>query len=334
MKSETPLQRLKEVALLFLKIGALSFGGPAVYIAIMHRETVHKRHWLDDQAFLDLVGATNLIPGPNATEMAIHLGLRRAGWRGFGSAGILFILPGVLATMVLAWAYVRYGTLSQAQWVLYGVKPVVIAIVIQALWSLGKTAVKSVLTALVGIAILVLYLFGLNELLLLFVGAAVTLIFYAARHARWKGTTAVIALPLLKVPLAATVNIVSFSQLTLFLSFLKIGSVLYGSGYVLLAFLRSEFVTRLGWLTNQQILDAIAVGQATPGPVFSSAAFAGYLVGSWPGALLATAGIFLPSFVLVALLSRFMPWARKSPWARAFLDGVNVASLGLMAGVT
>lgn len=193
---------------------------------------------------------------------------------------------------------------------------------------------KSVLTALVGIAVVVLYLFGLNEILLLFAGAAVVLIVYTVRRAQWKGIAAIAVLPLLKVPLGVTASIAGFSQITLFLSFLKIGSVLYGSGYVLLAFLRSEFVTRLGWLTNQQIVDAIAVGQATPGPVFSSATFVGYLAGSWPGALLATIGIFLPSFVFVALLSRFMPWARKSPWARNFLDGVNVASLGLMAGVT
>ncbi len=334
MKDIKLSEHLKEVSLLFLKLGAFSFGGPAVYIALMHRETVRKRHWLEEQDFLDLVGATNIIPGPNATEMAIHLGLRRAGWRGFISAGLLFIIPGMLATMVLSWAYVRYGTMPQAEWILYGVKPVVIAIVLQALWSLGKTAVKSVLTALIGAAVLVLYFFGLNEIMLLFAGAAVVLIVYAARHWQWKGTAAIAALPLLKVPLTAAASVVSFSQLTLFLTFLKIGSVLYGSGYVLLAFLRSEFVTRLGWLTNQQVLDAIAIGQATPGPVFSSATFVGYLVGGWSGALLATVAIFLPSFIFVAALSRFMPWARKSPWAKTFLDGVNVASLGLMAGVT
>jgi len=329
-----PAAAFREVSLLFLKLGAFSFGGPAAYIAIMQRETVRNRHWVDDQEFLDLVGATNLIPGPNATEMAIHLGLKRAGWRGFLSAGVLFMLPGVLATAVLAWAYVRYGSLPEVGWVLYGIKPVVIAIVLLALWDLGRKAVKGAVTALVGAAVLGLYLVGVNEILLLFAGAAVVLAIFAVRRYGWKAASGITLLPLLKGPLTAAAAIAGFSQLGLFLSFLKIGAVLYGSGYVLLAFLRSEFVTRLGWLTNQQLLDAIAVGQATPGPVFSSATFVGYLLGSWPGAVLATLGIFLPSFVFVALLFRFMPWARKSPWARSFLDGVNVASLGLMAGVS
>jgi chromate transporter len=324
----------KEVALLFLKLGAFSFGGPAAYIAIMQRETVRNRNWVDDQTFLDLVGATNLIPGPNATEMAIHLGLRRAGWRGFLSAGVLFIIPGMLATLVLAWAYVQFGSLPEVGWVLYGIKPVIIAVILQALWDLGKKAVKGWVTALVGIGVIAIYMLGLNEILLLFAGAAVTLAIYAIRRYHGKSAVAVVGLPLFKLPLTAIAGVVGFSQTTLFLTFLKIGAVLYGSGYVLVAFMRSEFVTRLGWITNQQLLDAIAVGQATPGPVFSSATFVGYLVGSWPGALLATLGIFLPSFVFVALLSRILPWSKKSPWARNFLDGMNVASLGLMAAVT
>jgi chromate transporter len=261
------------------------------------------------------------------------LGLKRAGWRGFLSAGILFIVPGMLATLVLSWSYVQYGSLPEVGWVLYGIKPVVIAIVLLALLDLGRKAVKGVVTALVGVSVVALYLLGINEILLLFAGAAAVLGVYAVRRYGWKGVSGVALLPLMQVPFSLTASVAAFSQLALFLSFLKIGSVLYGSGYVLLAFMRSEFVTRLHWLTNQQLLDAIAVGQATPGPVFSSATFVGYLVGSWPGALLATFGIFLPSFVFVALLSRFMPWARKSPWARSFLDGVNVASLGLMAAV-
>lgn len=326
-------QAFAEVSLLFLKLGAFSFGGPAAYIAIMQRETVRKRHWLDDQEFLDLAGATNLIPGPNATEIAIHLGLKRVGWRGFFSAGILFILPGMLATMALAWVYVRYGALPEVGWVLYGIKPVIIAIILQALWDLGRKAVKGWVTIAVGIAVLALYLLGVNELVLLAAGAAAVLLFYAGKRYWHKGAVAITILPLSKVALSIS-SIAGFTQLGLFLSFLKIGAVLYGSGYVLVAFMRSEFVERLGWITNQQLLDAIAVGQATPGPVFSSAAFVGYLVGSWPGALLATLGIFLPSFIFVALLSRILPWSKKSPWARAFLDGVNVASLALMAGVT
>lgn len=334
MKALASSERLREVSLLFLKIGAFSFGGPAAYIAIMQREFVRERQWLDDQDFLDLVGATNLIPGPNATEIAIHLGLKRAGWRGLVGAGILFMLPGVLATLALAWAYVRYGSLPEVGWVLYGIKPVVIAIILIALYDLGKKAVKGWVTAAVGIAVLGLYLMGVNEILLLFAGAAGVVLVFATKRYGWKSVAGVAALPMVKVPVSLAAGIAGFTQLGLFLSFLKIGSVLYGSGYVLLAFLQSEFVTRLHWLTGQQLLDAIAVGQATPGPVFSSATFVGYLLGSWPGALLATLGIFLPSFVFVALLSRIMHWSKTSPWVRAFLDGVNVSSLGLMAGVT
>jgi chromate transporter len=330
-----------EVSLLFLKLGAFSFGGPAAYIAIMQREIVRERKWIGDQDFLDLLGATNLIPGPNATEMAIHLGLRRAGWRGFFSAGVLFIVPGAFATVALAWAYVRYGSLPQVGWVLYGVKPVIIAIILQALWDLGRKAVKGPVTAVTGTAVLALYLIGFNEIAVLFAGAAAVVLVYAGRKLWKRAAPAAMLLPLIKLPAAvagaaaaAAAAAAAFSMAGLFFSFLKIGSVLYGSGYVLVAFMRSEFVDRLGWITNQQLLDAIAVGQATPGPVFSSATFVGYLVGSWQGALVATVGIFLPSFIFVALLSRILKWAKSSPWARAFLDGVNVASLGLMAGVT
>lgn len=329
-------ERLKEVALLFLRIGATAFGGPAAYIAIMHREVVRRRAWLDDQQFLDLVGATNLIPGPNATETAIHLGLLRAGWSGFLAAGALFILPGMLATLALAWAYVTYGSLPQVGWILYGIKPVVVAIVGQAIWDLGRRAVKGPLMAVVGAGVIALYLLGFNEIALLFGGAAVVLLVRSGRRLRNAGGLAMLtALPLLKIPLSVLpAGIVPFSQTGLFLSFLKIGSVLYGSGYVLFAFFDSEFVRRLGWLTNQQLVDTIAAGQATPGPVFTSATFAGYLMGGWSSALLATLGIFLPSFIFVGLLSRIMHLTRKWWWTGAFLDGVNISSLGLMAGVT
>lgn len=328
--------RLKEVALLFLKLGTFSIGGPAVYIALMHQEAVRRRHWIDEQRFLDLVGATNLIPGPNAAEMAIHLGLIRAGWSGLIASGALFVLPGMAATLLVAWAYVTYGSIPAVGWVLYGVKPVVIGIVIEALWKLGRKGIKGPTTAIVGIAIVALYVLGANEIALLFGGSAVVLLVHAGRHYLKHDLAAFAPIPtLLQVPLAAlSTSIVPFSQTTLFLSFLKIGSILFGSGYVLLAFLRSEFVVRLGWLTNQQVLDAIMAGQITPGPVFSSATFVGYLVGGWPSALLATLGIFLPSFLFVGLLSRILPYVRKSPWAAVFLDGVNAASLGLMAGVT
>jgi len=329
-------ERLREVSLLFLKLGAFSFGGPAVYIALMHHETVHRHRWIDEQRFLDLVGTTNVIPGPNATEMAIHLGLIRAGWRGLIAAGTLFILPGMAATLLVAWAYVTYGSIPEVGWVLYGVKPVVIGMVIEALWNLGRKGIKGPTTAIVGMGIVALYLLGFNEIALLFGGAAVVLIAYSGRRLIKHGLFAVASIPaLVQIPLT-TLNaaIIPFSQTALLLSFLKIGSVLFGSGYVLLAFLRSEFVVNLGWLTDQQVLDAVVAGQITPGPVFSSATFIGYLVGGWPSALLATLGIFLPSFLFVGLLSRILPFVRKSPWAATFLDGVNVASLGLMAGVT
>ena len=322
--------------MLFLRLGATSIGGPAVSIALMHDEIVRRRHWIDDQRFLDLAGATNLIPGPNATEMAIHLGLIRAGWPGLIAGGALFILPGMAASLLVAWAYVTYGSIPQVGWVLYGVKPVVIAIVIQALWNLGRTGIKVPTTAAVGVGIMTLYLLGFNEIALMFGGAAVVLLLYSGRRFFKHGLAAVVAVPaLLRIPLTTLyTGVVPFSQTALFLSFLKIGSVLYGSGYVLLAFLRSEFVERLGWLTNQQVLDAVVAGQITPGPLSSSATFVGYLVGGWPSALLATLGIFLPSFLLVGLLSRILPFVRRSPWAATFLDGVNASSLGLMAGVT
>ena len=336
MKDLKFTKHLKEVALLFLKLGTFSFGGPAVYIALMHHETVRRRRWIDEQRFLDLVGATNLIPGPNAAEMAIHLGLIRAGWPGLITSGALFILPGMAATLLVAWAYVTYGSIPEVGWVLYGVKPVVIGIVIEALWKLGRKGIKGPTTAIVGVGIAALYILGVNELALLFGGAAVVLLVYAGRHYLKHGLAAFAPIPmLLQMPLTtAYTTIIPFSQTTLFLSFLKIGSVLFGSGYVLLAFLRSEFVVRLGWLTNQQVLDAVVAGQITPGPVFSSATFVGYLLGGWPSALLATLGIFLPSFLFVGLLSRILPFVRKSQWAATFLDGVNAASLGLMAGVT
>jgi len=334
--------RLAEVGRLFLRLGFFSFGGPAVYIGMMRDEVVARRRWVDDAGFLDLLGATNLIPGPNATEMAIHLGRVRAGWRGLVLAGVCFIVPAMLITLGFAWAYVRYGSTPEATWLLYGVTPVIIGVVVQALWALGRTAVRGRLTPAVGIAVLVLYLLGFNEIALLF-GAAVFVM--VARNLprlvgpgnAWAGLLlpglggAKVALPL-GATAAVTAASVSLSQL--FLTFLKIGSILYGSGYVLLAFLRADFVERLGWLTETQLLDAVAVGQVTPGPVLSTATFVGYVLGSWEGALLATVGIFLPSFIFVAVSGPIIPHLRRSPWAGALLDGVNVAALALMAGVT
>jgi chromate transporter len=330
-------KQLKEVALLFLRLGATSFGGPAAYIALMHHEVVVRRKWLDDQQFLDIMGAVNLIPGPNATEIASHLGLIRAGWPGLIAAGGLFILPGTAAILAVAWAYVNYGSLPQVAWVLYGVKPAVIAIIVQAVWSLAGKGIRKPLLIIVGLAVLVLYLLGINEILLLLGGAALVLLVQSGLQWIKRPSSGLLIVPALfwKMPFSGLfTSITSFSNTTLFLTFLKMGATLFGSGYVLLAFLNSEFVTNLGWLTHAQVVDAIAVaGQITPGPVFNSAAFVGYLLGGWPSALLAVLGIFLPSFIFVGLLSRFLPAMRKNRFAGYLLDGINAASLGLMAAV-
>jgi chromate transporter len=326
------LTHLKEVVSLFLRLGTTAFGGPAAHIAIMHAETVIRRKWLSDQEFLDLVGATNLIPGPNSTEMAIHIGFRRAGWPGLLAAGVSFIAPAMLIVIGLAWAYVQFGSTPQAEWLLYGIKPVVIAIIVQALWSLGQKAVKGALTATIAILVIGSYFMGINEIALLFAGGAVVMMVKNIKRLRSQVSRAIF-LPLggLGLYLQATVP---FSLPTLFFTFLKIGSVLYGSGYVLLAFLRADFVVRYGWLSDQQLVDAIAIGQVTPGPVFTTATFIGYLLAGIPGALLATLGIFLPSFFFVTISNPLIPRIRNSAWVSGLLDGVNVASLGLMAAVT
>ncbi|MBI4278397.1 MAG: chromate efflux transporter [Armatimonadetes bacterium] len=335
--------RLGEVARLFLKLGCIGFGGPAAHIALMREEVVRRRGWLTDQEFLDLVGATNLIPGPNSTEMAIHIGYRRAGWRGLVLAGTCFIVPAMLIVLALAAVYVRYGTAPEATWVLYGVKPVIIAVVAQALWALGRTAVKGMPTGLTGLVALGLYFYGVNEIALLLCGGVAVMIAENARRLRRPGRATLSGVApggLLGLATAAAggaaavAGAASFNMTTLFLVFVKIGAVLYGSGYVLLAFLRGDFVERLGWLTDRALLDAIAIGQFTPGPVFTTATFIGYVLGRVPGAVVATVGIFLPAFVFVALSHPVVPRLRNSPWAGAALDGVNAASLALMAGVT
>lgn len=324
------------MARLFLRLGLTAFGGPAAHIGMLHDEVVKRRKWLDEQQFLDLVGATNLIPGPNSTEMAIHVGYLRAGWLGLIVGGVCFILPAMLIVLGLAWAYVQYGSLPQAGQLLYGVKPVAIAIILSALWSLGWRAVKGPLTATVGLAVLVLYFLDLNAVYLLLAGGAVVMIASNLRRLRERAAAALLV-PLWfanDLPAWAAQVATPFGLPLLFLTFLKIGAILYGSGYVLLAFLRSDFVVRLGWLTDQQLVDAVAIGQVTPGPVFTTATFIGYLLGNLPGALLATLGIFLPSFVLVAASNPLIPRIRNSPWVSGLLDGVNVAALGLMAAVT
>ena len=324
-------QRLTEVARLFLKLGMTAFGGPAAHIAMMHNEIVKRRKWLSDQQFLDLVGATNLIPGPNSTEMAIHIGFLRAGWPGLIMGGICFIVPAMLIVLSLAWVYVRFGTTPQVEWLLYGIKPVVIAIIMQALWSLGQKAVKGGLTAAVAVIVIILYFMGINEIALLFGGGLMVML--VTNYRRFRRRMAGIFIPLSSVGILSYVSI-PFNLPQLFLTFLKIGAVLYGSGYVLLAFLRADFVVRFGWLTDQQLMDAIAIGQVTPGPVFTTATFIGFVLGGIPGALLATLAIFLPSFIFVAISNPLIPRIRNSAWVSGLLDGVNMASLGLMAAVT
>jgi chromate transporter len=326
--------RLKELALLFLKLGTVAFGGPAAHVAMMEDEVVRRRRWLSHEEFLDLFAATNLIPGPNSTEMAIHIGHKRAGWPGLLVAGICFILPAACIVLALAGVYVRFGKLPEAAGILYGVKPVVIVVVLQALWGLGRTAVKTKVLAVTGIAVVTASFLGANELLLLFVAGAVVCIerFGVTRFTSSKSNPAFF----LGVTFAfnGASGAAAFSLWPLFLFFLKVGSVLFGSGYVLLAFLRADLVERWHWLTEAQLLDAVAIGQITPGPVFTTATFIGYVLAGPKGGVLATIGIFLPAFIFVAISGPLVPRMRRSPVIGAFLDGVVIASLGLMVVVT
>lgn len=324
--------QILQIAGLFLRLGITAFGGPAAHISVFHDEVVERRKWLTDQEFLDLLGATNLIPGPNSTEMAIHIGFVRAGWIGLVLAGTCFILPAMLIVIGLSWLYVQYGNLPQARWIMYGIQPVVIAIIIQALFGLGRKAIKGVLLALIGTLSLILYFLNFNPILVLLIGGVLALLAQQAVHIRHHILG--IFPYFLSLNLIPLLSSQPYSLWILFFTFLKIGAVLYGSGYVLFAFLYAEFVEKLGWLTQQQLIDAIAIGQVTPGPVFTSATFIGYILGGLSGAVIATVGIFLPSFIFVAMSNPLIPKIRNSSWAGSFLDGVNVASLGLMAGVT
>ncbi len=323
--------RLTEIALLFLKLGTTAFGGPAAHIAMMDEEVVHRRRWLTEQEFLDYLSAVNFIPGPNSTEMAIHIGHRRAGWPGLIVAGTCFIVPAVILVGVLAWAYVRWGALPEAAGLLYGVKPVVIAVVLQALWKLGRSAVKTKWLAVVTVLAVVLAAVGVNELLVLVIGGVLAL---GARMSDLRRERILLAAPAFSAGAVILATGASVGLWPIFLVFAKIGSVLFGSGYVLLAFLRADLVERYHWLTQQQLLDAVAVGQVTPGPVFTTATFIGYIVHGPSGALAATVGIFLPAFLFVAVSAPLMPRLRRSRTAGAILDGINVASLALMALVT
>jgi chromate transporter len=322
---------LIDLALLFLRLGATAFGGPAAHIALMRDEVVRRRSWLSEQQFLDLVGATNLIPGPNSTEMAIHIGWSRRRWQGLVIAGVSFILPAMLITGGLAWAYVRYGKLPETGWLLWGAKPVIVAIIAQAVWRLTGTAARTSMLRVLGVGAVTAAAIRVNEITILFASG-----FLVAALRRWTGQRESHLRQLLPgVPAAiGTATLSSVTLPGLFWIFLKIGSVLFGSGYVLLAFLRADLVLRLHWLTEGQLLDAIVAGQVTPGPVFTTATFIGYVLAGPSGAVVATCGIFLPAFVFVAISGPLVARMRASSMMGAFLDGVNVASLALMAVVT
>jgi chromate transporter len=346
--------RLRELAALFLKLGTISFGGPAAHIALMESEVVRKREWLTRQQFLDLLGAANLIPGPTSTEMAISVGFVRGGWAGLCVSGASFILPAAIITGAFAWAYVRFGTMTQAASALAGIKAAVIAVIAIAIWRLGKTAVKNAGLAALGTLSLAAFFLGANPIATLFGGGLIGML--AIRVVDIRAAGALLISPLLARrtftasfsadkwtswlrPLSAVALVSAASggarpsvyKIGLF--FLKVGAVLYGGGYVLLAFLEQGLVRQHAWLTHQQLLDAVAIGQFTPGPVLSTATFIGYLLGGIPGAAVATVAIFLPSFFYVALLAPVLFRLRQSAWMAAFLDSVNVCAVALMVGV-
>jgi chromate transporter len=317
-------KNLKEVAKLFFKLGSIAFGGPAAHIAMMEDEVVKKRKWMTHQHFLDLVGATNLIPGPNSTEMTMHCGHERAGWKGLIVAGACFVFPAVVITMVFAWLYQQYGQLPKVEPFIYGIKPAVIAIILGAVYRLGKKALKNVELGILGALTLIACLLGVNEILALFACGLLGLILYFIRNSK-NNLNSFTPLVLLQVVLTP-------STLKILWTFFKVGALLYGSGYVLFAFLDAELVTT-GLLTRQELIDAVAVGQFTPGPVLSTATFIGWQLGGFWGAIAATVGIFLPSFIFVAILNPFVPKMRKSKIIAVFLDAVNIAAVAVIVAV-
>lgn len=323
---------LKELSLLFLKLGTIAFGGPAAHIAMMQEEIVRKRKWLTEEKFLDLLGATNLIPGPNSTELAIHIGYRQAGWLGLLLAGLCFILPAAIIVTIIAKFYINYGDLPEFTGIMYGIKPVIIAIILKALWNLGRSALKTMWLALLAASVVTLNILGLNELIVLFGAGLIMILKELFSQKRNFGFLPLYLISQSAIPNNETTTYVDLCPL--FLVFLKIGSVLFGSGYVLLAFLQADLVEKFGWLTQQQLFDAITVGQVTPGPVFTTATFIGYILSGWKGAIVTTIGIFLPSFIFVAATGPFIPKLRQSKILSAFLDGVNAAAVALMIVVT
>ncbi len=330
--------RLTQVAKLFLKLGIIGFGRPVAHIAMIEDEVVKRRQWLTQEHFLDLLGVTNLIPGPNSTEMAIHIGYIYAGWLGLIVAGVCFIFPAVLITGLFAYLYVNYGTLPQVAPILYGIKPVVLAIIINAIWGLGKKAIKTRQLLIIAIAVgLITWFAKVNEVMALLLGGILGMIWLRSSNQinlMIIGLTTSTFLQTTATVNTAINNHVSVPLWQLGLFFLKVGSVLFGGGYLLIAFLQGGLVEEFGWLTQQQLLDAIAIGQFTPGPVLSTATFIGYIIAGFPGAIVATLGIFLPSFLLVAALNPFMNPIRNSSWTRPFLDAVNVSAVALMVLTT
>ncbi|AFY79791.1 chromate efflux transporter [Oscillatoria acuminata] len=331
------LSHLSELVQVFLKLGIIGFGGPAAHIAMMEDEVVHRRQWLTQEQFLDLVGATNLIPGPNSTEMAIHIGYIYAGGLGLIVAGTCFVVPAVLMTAALAWGYVQFGELPQVSPLLYGIKPAVLAVIFTALWRLGKKAVKSRELLMIAIATAIAVWFGVNEVFALLLGGLFGAVWINLRNqptlSAWIFGLLLSQTPSNISPVPPlTTEPVPLWKLGLF--FLKVGSVLYGSGYVLIAFLQGQLVDEFGWLTQQQLLDAVAMGQVTPGPLLTTATFIGYVIGGFPGAIVSTLGITLPSFLFVLILNPWIPRLRSSKWTAAFLDAINVSAVALMAVVT
>src|SRR6266851_5640766 len=323
---------LRDLARLFARLGTLAFGGPAAHIAMMEDEVVKRREWLSHAEFLDMISACNLIPGPNSTEMALHIGQRRAGLTGLIVAGACFILPAATITIALAWAYVAFSQMPQLAGILYGIKPVIIAVVVQAVWRLARSALHT--SFLVGLTVVAIAaaLAGIDEMVILIAAGIIAIAVLRVRGTL--GASPIIGAAVTAVKAGAVAAAAPFSLSVLFLIFLKIGSVLFGSGYVLLAFLQSDLVDRTHWLTQAQLLDAVAVGQITPGPVFTTATFVGYLLGGNAGAIVATVGIFLPAFFFVSISGPLLPRVRRSPVAGAFLDGVNAGSFALMVEVT
>lgn len=328
------MSSLGEILQLFLRLGMTAYGGPAAHIGLMQREAVERRKWMSQAQFLDLVGACNLLPGPGSTQVAMALGYSRGGWMGLCVAGACFILPASLATLALAWAYVRYGNLAQVQGLLYGTKPVMVAIIVQAIWKLGQTAYRRWPLALAGLACLAAAILGAPPIAVLLASGGLALL------AAWQSNRPTTAMGIAGLPIAASggasgaAGAIGLTPLFLvFLVFLKLGVIVFGSGYVLAAFLKADLVDRLHWITEPQLLDAITAGQITPGPVFATATFIGFLLRGWPGAAVATVAIFLPSFLMAGMVGALAGHIRKSVLAAGFLDGVNAAAVALMAAV-